>query len=250
MSKISLIINTVTKNKDVWPMFFGQLEKHLPKNIFNEKHIFVNHCDENFPSDYKVSYFEADKVYREQFVSCIGNVSDQYCVYISEDYILYNDMRSDLIEGFVKVLNNNEELSFVRFLRGGVVDLMHRYDSYVNLYKLYNYMPYFYTNQAALWKTKDLHKIHDCGPNLHIANKDAENSFEFQASKTCEKLGMSGVFYYNGESKRGMYHYDSEIFPHISTALVKGKWNMSEYKEELGQLVSKYNINLSSRGVV
>jgi len=49
VNKISLIINTVTKNKDVWPMFFGQLEKHLPKDIFNEKHIFVNHCEESFP---------------------------------------------------------------------------------------------------------------------------------------------------------------------------------------------------------
>ncbi len=61
---------------------------------------------------------------------------------------------------------------------------------------------------------------------------------------------MNGVFYYNGEPKRGMYHYDSEIFPHVSTALVKGKWNMSEYESELGLLMSKYKVDLSIRGAV
>tara|TARA_B100000686_G_C16779608_1_gene970927 strand:- start:227 stop:979 length:753 start_codon:yes stop_codon:yes gene_type:complete len=250
MSNISLVINTVSKNKDIWPMFFDQLEKHIPASFFNEKHIFVNHCKEDFPPGFEVSYFDSDKVYREQFVSCIGNVSDKYCIYISEDYVLYDDIRSDLISQFVDVLDNNESLSFVRFMRGGVVDLMHQYKSYQNLYKLYNSLPYFYTNQAALWKTKDLQKIHVCGPNLHIANKDAENSFEFQASKTCEKLGINGVFYQNGEPKRGMYHYDTEIFPHVSTALVKGKWNISEYPKELSPLLEKYGINVDIRGSV
>ena len=143
MSNISLVINTVSKNKDVWPMFFEQLDKHIPTDFFSEKHIFVNHCEESFPDDYKVSYFDSDKVYREQFVSCIGNVSDKYCIYISEDYILYDNMQTDLVRQFVDTLNNNEDLSFVRFMRGGVVDLMHQYKTYENLYRLYNYMPYF-----------------------------------------------------------------------------------------------------------
>jgi len=250
VSNISLVINTVSKNKDIWPMFFDQLEKHIPASFFNEKHIFVNHCKEDFPPGFEVSYFDSDKVYREQFVSCIGNVSDKYCIYISEDYVLYDDIRSDLIGQFVDVLDNNESLSFVRFMRGGVVDLMHQYKSYQNLYKLYNSLPYFYTNQAAIWRTRDLEKIHLHGPNLHIANKDWQNSFEYRATATCQQLDIQGTYCYHGEQKRGLYHYDTIVFPHISTALVKGKWNMSGYPVKMKELTDHYDINTEVRGTV
>lgn len=231
-------------------MFFEQLNKHLPKNLFNQKHVFVNKCDYDIPEDYKVSYFDSDKLYREQFLSCITDVKDEFCVYISEDYILYDDVEGGLINEFVTVLKNNSDISFVRFMRGGTVDLMHKYKSHERLYKLYNYLPYFYTNQAALWRTRDLEEIHVQGPALHIGNEDYENSFEFQATKTCEKLGIEGAFYHNNEPKRGLYHYDTEIFPHVSTALVKGKWNISEYKKELVPLLEKYDIDVSARGSV
>jgi len=249
MSNISLVINTVTQNKDVWPMFFGQLEKHISKDFFHKKYIFVDECKEKFPDDYEIVFYEKDKMYREQFAGCIKSVTDPYCVYISEDYILYNDIKEDLIVEYSTVLENNKDISFIRFMKGGIVDMNFlQYQNFENLYELYNFLPYFYTNQAAVWKTRDLEKIHMHGPNLHIGNTDHENSFEYQATKTCEQLGMGGLFCYHGEPKRGMYHYDCEIFPHVSTALVKGKWNLSEYKEELTSLLGEYSINANKRG--
>ena len=53
-----------------------------------------------------------------------------------------------------------------------------------------------------------------------------------------------------GEKKRGMYHYDSIVFPYICTAIVKGKWNMNEYQNELDKLFGEYNINPFERGIV
>ena len=47
-------------------------------------------------------------------------------------------------------------------------------------------------------------------------------------------------FCYNGESKRGTSHYDSSIYPYVATAVVKGKWNMYEYKEELTRIFNEY----------
>ena len=79
-------------------------------------------------------------------------------------------------------------------------------------------------------------------------NTDYANSFELQATKTCEKLGIRGTFCYYDEPKRGIYHHDSSTFPHICTALVKGKWNLSEYKEELGPLLVEYGIDVNKRG--
>ena len=52
------------------------------------------------------------------------------------------------------------------------------------------------------------------------------------------------------KKKRGLYHYDSTIFPYIATAINKGKWNMSEYSKELDFLFKEYNVNPFERGIV
>ena len=51
------------------------------------------------------------------------------------------------------------------------------------------------------------------------------------------------------DKKRGLFHYDSSIFPYIATAIVKGKWNYSEYKNELDILFDNYKINKHERGI-
>jgi len=56
------------------------------------------------------------------------------------------------------------------------------------------------------------------------------------------------VYYYNGEPKRGGHH-DSSIYPYIATAVVKGKWNLSEYKNELLPLLNEHNIVIENRGI-
>jgi hypothetical protein len=39
------------------------------------------------------------------------------------------------------------------------------------------------------------------------------------------------------------------VYPYIATAIIKGKWNLSEYPIELGDLLSEYKIDKSIRGV-
>ena len=194
-------------------------------------------------------YYDTAKKYRDQFLSGIQHVKEEFCIYISEDYILYENIRSDLIQNYRTVLEENRNLSFVRFMKGGLGDMdFPSYHHYPKLHQMHHSFPYFYTNQAAIWRTRDLEKIHMHGPNLHIANKDWENSFEYQATKTCQELDIQGTYCYHGEPKRGAYHYDSIVFPHLSTALVKGKWNLSEYPSRMKALLEQYNINMNQRG--
>jgi hypothetical protein len=249
MNNIALVINTVSKNSDIWDMFFGQIEKHFP--ISAKKYVFTNDTPKKLPPDCQTVYYNKEETYQEQFSSCIDAVKEEYCIYVSEDYILYDNVRADLIENYCDILDNNQNISFIRFMRGGVVDMgLANYRHYENLFELSNRVPYFYTNQVALWRTKDLKKIHKLGPKLHIANEDWENSFEFQATKVCQDLGIKGLHCYYGEKKRGLYHYDTIVFPHISTALVKGKWNLSEYPTELNDLLELYGMDHTLRGSV
>jgi hypothetical protein len=251
MENLALVVNTINKNEDVWNMFFTQLKKHVDPNLFNKKYLFVDEPNDKVPEDFIVRRYDRNQVYRDQFVSCMEGVEEQYCVYVSEDYVLYEDARDDLIGQYVKALDKNPELSFIRFMKGGVIDQdFPKFKNYDNLHVMHHSLPYFYTNQVAVWRTKDLHEIHRKGPQLHIANEDWQNSFEWQATKTCQELDIQGVYCYHGEEKRGLYHYDTIVFPHVSTALVKGKWNVTGYPVEMGALLEEYEIDTNIRGTV
>ena len=45
-------------------------------------------------------------------------------------------------------------------------------------------------------------------------------------------------------------HFNSHSYPYIATAVVKGKWNHSEYSKELDIVFHKYDINPFERGIV
>ena len=248
-NEIALVVNTISKNSDIWKPFFDSIDRYVSEDFFSQKYVFVDDDLLIIPQDYDVVRYDTGRTYKEQFCSCIEAVKQEYCIYISEDYILYNTIDEIAINQLKEVLNEDSAFSFIRFMRGGVFDgPFKKYSN--NLHYVPEDKEYFYTNQAALWKTKDLKKVHDLGPNLHIANKDWENSFEYQATKTCNEMNMQGLFCYYGEDKRGLYHYDSKVFPHISTALVKGRWNMSEYPQEMTELIKEYKINIMNRGWV
>ena len=51
------------------------------------------------------------------------------------------------------------------------------------------------------------------------------------------------------EKKRGLYHYDSLVFPYTATAINKGRWNMTEYQKELNDIFEEYDINPFDRGI-
>jgi hypothetical protein len=243
MNDVCLVINTFSKYADVWPMFFDSLNEYLPSF---KRYVFV---DEGNPDDQSTTvHYDKDKLFRTQFLDCISQVQEKYCIFISEDYILYDKPRLDLVERYKNVLDENEQLTFVRFTKG--MDFNEpRYKDCDDLFVLNNSLPYFYSQTAAIWRTRDLEKIFFHSNEAHIANKDYENSFEWRATAVCRSLNIQGLFCYNGENKRGIYHYDSCVFPYVATALVKGKWNISEYKQELLPILQKHNINLSIRGV-
>jgi len=248
MSDIALVVNTVHKNSDLWGMFFARLEKYVSKDFFKRKYLFTDKVNESVPEDFEVVLYDESEMYREQFLTGIKEVQEDYCIYISEDYILYDNIKEDLLLKYKDVMAK-DGISFVKLFKGSVVETPFvPYKDYDDLFILEKNLPYYYSQSATLWKTRDLESIHEKGPNLHIANIDWENSFEWNANDICLKLGLEGLFVFRKEARRGMYHYDSSVFPHIATALVKGTWNISEYEKELRPLLEEYKIDSSKRG--
>jgi hypothetical protein len=224
-------------------MFFDCLNEFLPSL---KRYVFV---DKGEPDKNSTTlFYNSADLFRTQFLECIKQIKEDYCIFISEDYILYNHVRMDLVEKYKTILEENPALTFIRFAKG--IDFKEsKYKNCDSLYELNNSLPYFYSQTAALWRTRDLERIFFHSDDAHIANKDYENSFEWRASEICRKLDMRGLFCYNGEPKRGIHHHDSIVFPYIATALVKGEWNLREYERELSPLIKKYNIDLNERGI-
>lgn len=240
----AIVVNTNSSAKDLWPMFFSQLEKHYPNN---KVYVFTDN-GEGIPSNYNIILYNPIEKFRTQYLKSIKQVSEEFILYLNEDYILYDNVDEDKINHYLTTISNNPDISFIRFTRGPNITEKKIED---DLFFLDINQDYFFSQTAALWKRESLVKIHENGPDTHIGVLGNNyGHFEIDANKVCKDLDIKGLIAYNGESLRGTHHYNSNVFPYIATAIIKGRWNMLEYSKELNPLIKEYGIDINLRGVV
>lgn len=234
MNNVALVIDTNSNYSDVWPPCFTRLKKHADDI---KKYAFVDTA-ENIPDNIIPIIYDNSESYRNQFLSCLRQVEEKYIIYTSEDYILYDNVRFDEINKVIEILQNSK-FSFCKFIKGPEKTSHYKDNLYVIDPKDSN----FFAQQASVWKTRDFQKVFETAPS-----QNTRMQHEPGGSAICRQLGFSGLQYYSNTKKRGMHHYDSEIFPCIATAVVKGLWNMTEYPVEMTEVVKEFKIDLTSRG--
>ena len=232
---LALVIDTNSNYSDIWKPCFSRLEKHFGKI---KKYVFTDSIT-NIPSNLIPVLYENNQSYRNQFLSCINQVPEKYILYTSEDYILYKDVEVNVIDRLCKILDTSS-FSFVKLIKGPERTLPFEQD----LFEIDKNDSNFFAQQASIWKTRDFEKIFSTAP-AHNTRMDHEPMGSF----ICRSLKFRGLQYYANSPKRGMSHYDSLAYPYMATAVVKGKWNTSEYPDELAQVFSEYSINPEIRGV-
>mgnify|MGYP003120765156 FL=1 len=234
---LALIIDTNSNYSDVWAPCFGRLEKHA-KGI--KKYAFTDTAsgEIEIPEDITPVLYDNNASYRNQLLSCLKQIEEKYILYTSEDYILFNDVNKDEIESISKILDETD-YSFCKFIKGPEKTTPYK----DNIYIIDESDPNFFAQQASLWKTRDFQKVFEAAPS-----ENTRMQHEPGGSEICRKLGLKGLQHYSGTEKRGVLHHDSEIFPCIATAVVKGLWNMTEYPSEMTDVITEYNINLHKRG--
>ncbi len=241
IENFSIIVNTVSICSDIWEMFFTQLEKHFP----NQKVYVFSDVKSEVYKKHNVILYDKNLDFRTQYYECLKQVKEDYCLNMNDDYILYDDVKIESIKNIINVLKKNSDISFIRVGKG----YNNTKNNFVdNLYYLDPLFPFFYSQTVAVWKTKILLSIHELSPKSSIGRKDDLPQLEVVANDICKHLKLKGLYHYDNESKRGSAHYDSNIFPYIASALVSGKWNLTEYPNELGPLINQYNINIENRG--
>ncbi len=226
-----LILYTHTDMKDIWPITFDKLQKYMPEY---KKYIFVNNDSDSIPSDYVKVFYDENLSYTERVSHCIDSVSEETILYFHEDMILCDVPKKELLkkyenyilEGSINSIKLVYSTPNDKFTKSNIDDTLVTGD-----FSKFSIQP------TILKKT--LFK--------EIFKDKKYTIWEFETNTNYDELHF--MVKIGGEKKRGIYHYDSLVFPFICTAINKGKWNMTEYHEELNHIFEEYNINPFDRGI-
>lgn len=227
------IVYTNSKCSDLWEMFIKQNRKHINYPIF----FITDKLIPNFPEESQYVYNEEDN-YSDVWVSVLKKINTEFFIYLQEDFILYDDVNINKLNEYTKILKNSD-YSFVRLIKSGEVN--HKITD--TLFEISSNNQFVFAMQTTIWKTLDYINILE---NVHEKKwLETEKYREYMF-----KNNIKGLCHYDNEPKRGGNHYDSNVYPYVATSLVKGKWIMSEYYNELTKLLMENNINQNKRGVI
>lgn len=231
------VLYTHTDYKDVWPVFFGQTDLYLKDY---KKIIFVNKQDSDIPEEYQQIYYNDTSTYNIRVSSCLDQIEDQPIIFLHEDMMLFRDANHQVIREFTSLVVEGKA-DFIKLIKAGLEPFT-KSNLHANLVEALSWL--LFSIQPTICKSSKLKHIYQLTPGSNIWD------FESRVSDTCIKMGYTKCFMSSeqSENKRGAAHWDSNIFPYIATAIVKGSWNYSEYKIELDELLSKYNIDKNNRG--
>jgi hypothetical protein len=232
MNDLPIVVYTHTDVKDIWNPFFGRMKKYMSDY---KKYICVNKKDDDIPNDYIQIYYDDKKTYTERLVDVLSQIDEDVILFTHEDMILYDTPNYIYLNKYYNYVLNNQIDSIKLLYAGDGGGLKSEIDDTL----IFNDFSKFSVNPTIIRK-EILEELAKNVGKLSI--------WDFELSIV--GVGMDFMSYKGVEPKRGLYHYDSFVYPHFASAITKGKWNMSEYQKELDELFKDYNVNPFERGIV
>jgi len=228
--KAPIVVYTHTDMKDVWPMFFGQLNKY-----FSDTKIYVAvNKDDTHLSDYIRIIYDDSKLYTDRWKEILPQIKEETIMFMHEDMILFDSPNFESIDKYIGYVNDGL-VNSIKMIFAGDAAIVSPFDNTLvrNEFSKFSVQP-------TIVKVETFKSILNELPSYNI--------WDFEQSVATH--GDDFMVRFGSEKKRGIYHYDSLVFPYIATAINKGKWNMSEYQRELDVLFMEYGIVPFERGVV
>lgn len=220
---------------DLWDIFQNQTKKHcdLPLYMISDKEINNVNLSGLF-------IYNNEDPYYKVWTDALSRFNSEYFIYLQEDFFLYQDVNKDKLNEYVDFLKNNPEYSFVRLLKSGNLGRTKLSDT---LYEIESTNPFIFAMQATIWRTSDYIALME-------RVKDPKWLENEKYTKAMGEMNMKGAYHYDNEPIRGANHYDTNVYPYIATALVRGKWIMSEYSKELTPILNNNNVDIKKRGII
>jgi hypothetical protein len=227
------IVYTNSNCKDVFKVFYNLIKKYsdIPLYVISDYDISEYNITNSF------IYNNSDP-YWLVWVNALKKFNKDTFIYLQEDFFLYDSINKTKLKEYEKTLISSD-YSFIRLLKSGNLN---KEKIYNNLYEIESSNKDIFSMQSTIWKTNDYIKIME---NVKD-EKWLENS---RYRENIIKLKMKGLYHYNGEQKRGKNHFDSDVYPYIATAVVRGQWNFREYKKELEPILNENNVDEKIRGI-
>ena len=235
---------------DLWLPFFDRLEKHLPVS-FTKYYLFVDKVPEEIkelvPDHFQIITYQDEDPYTNRLKNCLEKVETDYCLFHHEDMILCGDVKEDIFQQYMNVMET-EKIDYIKLLKGGHPNdtaYDHRHSDIPSLCRITNDFLYIISIQPSLWNVQTFKDIMTNSPDLSIWD------FETRVNEFCRTQDYTYYYSFEGdERRRGLYHWDCGVYPAICTAIYKGKWTVAEYYPELFQIFKTYGIDPDIRGSV
>lgn len=235
MPKLAQIAYSNSTCEDLWDVFQKQTLKHSKLDLCITADKELKDLGLSFSKIYS-----NDDPYWEVWVDAVNSFPYDYFIYMQEDFFLYEDINHDKIDEYLKYLDEHPEYSFVRLLKSGNLGNRKIHET---LYEIESSNPNIFSMQASIWRSSDYIKLME-------TVRDAKWLENENYRKAMISLGMKGLYHYDNEELRGQNHYDSNVYPYIATALVRGQWNINEYPKELTPILLENNIDINKRGQI
>ena len=234
--KIAYIFYSHHEYSDVWNMMKKQTDKFLPNE---KKYLFTNEVGEFNFDDWEVVTYDDSLPYNLRVAECLNSVEEDVVIFHHEDMFLLSKPKKDVINDLAEMIVKKEAhlIKLIKAQYKPEQDRSIRNNIHVCPKNLY------FAIQPTIVSKKILQNIY--------RNVEAPNIWKFEedAGVYVASRNLKSYYYHTGEElKRGMFHWDSIVYPYIATAIVKGKWDYEHYKNELTSLLQKYNIDPSIRG--
>ena len=231
------VTHTHTDCLDVVKLYEDGMTQFFP---YTWPHIYL--VNKEFPSSMgsKFHLYNEAESYPSRWLSFLKAIKTEYIFLDHEDMFLYEQCDSNAMSRVIGsfIANDGDYLRFIKsdqsnyFLVEGSKDL----------YKLKNSSKWIFSIQPSIWKRKALIDVLEKNPDVDVWQ------LEVKSQKVVKKLNIQSYFTHRNGVKRGLHHFDSEIYPYVATAIGKGKWNLTEYGEKLFPLFIKFKLDPSVRG--
>jgi len=233
---IPIVIYSHSDYSDLWLPVFDRLNQFMKYDegyLLSDDALDFNLNKYNFKH---VSYTDTLS-YNKRLEEALSKIDAEYIIFFHEDMILYDYVNDIVLSDYISFIKTNSEYDYIRLLKSGIASDNKIHDT---LYTL-TQGDFNFSVIPTIWRKNVLHRIAQETTPVNLWD------FEINGNSYVKDNNIKGLYSYNGEPKRGG-HFDSSVFPHICTAIFKGKWNMAEYPNEINKISVDYNIDINHRG--
>lgn len=233
LNNLTVLTHTHTDCSDLWDIYFDSYD-----NFFKDcNHLVIVNEKTSLIKIPQIIYND-NEFFSERLLKAIKKIESEYVLFSLEDMFLYDFVKQNELKKLLLLMENNPNISFVRLIKSGVKSEIKLSE---NIFKLDQDKDFLFSITPTIWRVEFLINVLQNLPLLNIWD------LETYANNFLKNDNTLKLYYYNNDKPRGG-HYDSSIYPHICSAIFKGKWNLGEYKE-LIPILEKYQINVETRGI-